>query len=220
MFKLQSLTKEDMATCDGLFDSLDLDSGGDLDLQELQQGLENIIAEAGKSAAEQEVRKNKLDEFEARAALCERAALALETVEATKAELATLVEKQDIESRAGRALLKHSKTGSVDKLGMEAAPAEQAESQSGKLVELRSVVTGLRTCGLDDDEEELLQMLSRACNIEDGSSAVDNQVLGAAVQGWMDARAASDLTIKDLRVRLDEELSAARVRLRAAKVGK
>ena len=163
---------------------------------------------------------NKLDEFEARAALCERAALALETVEATKAELATLVEKQDIESRAGRALLKHSKTGSVNKLWMEAAPAEQAESQSGKLVELRSVVTGLRTCGLDDDEEELLQMLSRACNIEDGSSAVDNQVLGAAVQGWMDARAASDLTIKDLRVRLDEELSAAKVRLRAAKVGK
>ena len=78
----------------------------------------------------------------------------------------------------------------------------------------------MRTCGLDDDEDELLQMLSRACNIKDDSNAVDSQVLSAAVQGWMDARAASDVAIKDLRIRLDEELGAARVRLRAAKVGK
>ena len=67
MFRMRSLSKEDAAMVDALFDSLDLDGGGDLDLDEVAQGLDELLELAATAASEEAVTREIAESMTARA---------------------------------------------------------------------------------------------------------------------------------------------------------
>lgn len=107
------------AGVDALFDNLDLDGGGDLDLEELSAGLEILLETAAKAAGQQEALQEMLDSYNERAALYDQAAIATEAAEAVEVEIRALVDNPSIQLRAGKQLIKYAKDSQLS----EYAPA-------------------------------------------------------------------------------------------------
>ena len=109
MFRMRSLSKEDAAMVDALFDSLDLDGGGDLDLDEVAQGLDELLELAATAASEEAVTREIAESMTARAKMYEAAAAAAEAAEALAVEMKQLIDNPSIELRAGKQLIKYTK---------------------------------------------------------------------------------------------------------------
>ena len=107
------------AGVDALFDNLDLDGGGDLDLEELSAGLEILLETAAKATGQQEALQEMLDSYNERAALYDQAAIATEAAEAVEVEIRALVDNPSIQLRAGKQLIKYTKDSQLS----EYAPA-------------------------------------------------------------------------------------------------
>ena len=106
------------AGVDALFDNLDLDGGGDLDLEELSAGLEILLETAAKAAGQQEALQEMLDSYNERAALYDQAAVATEAAEAVEVEIRALVDNPSIQLRAGKQLIKYAKDSQLSEYAL------------------------------------------------------------------------------------------------------
>lgn len=220
MFKFKSLTKEEMAACDGLFGQFDLDDGGDLDLNELEAGLVKVREEAALVEQQKEQVKLKIEDAESRATLWDRAAAAVEAVEATKAKFAEVSEKQTIDLRVGKQLNRHSKTAPIKTLWAGSSETlDITDEQDNVVVEFKAVLEGLHTCGVEDEDEELSQLIIRSCNLDAGSTSVELGVMNAAAEAIVDLHNKRETELKDLRIQMDAEYHKAEGMVRAARAG-
>ena len=139
--------------------------------------------------------------------LCERAAAATEIYEATEAEISALTASPSLELRVGRHFLKYTKDKDVADL------LHGWDSNNDGVVDISEAVAGMRACGVKGPDDELKKLAKRWDANQNGTLEFDE--LKEAIDRLMEARIASDESIKELRARLSEEGNLAALRQRA-----
>ena len=208
MFKYKGLSEEDIRACDALFDALDLDGGGDIDLAELELGLANVQKLAEEQMRREASIQSQVSDTQANIMLCERAAVATEAAEATEAELKAITESPSTELKVGKQFTKYTKDRELAELLVE------WDTNNDGIVDMKETVAGMRSCGVDGTDEELDE-LARKWD-DDGSGTLDIDELKVAIEQAMEARKASETLYTELKRRLGEENNLASLRQRAA----
>ena len=208
MFKHRGLSKEDHAVVEALFDSLDLDGGGDLDPEELETGLHVLLEKAAAARGQQEALQEKLDSYNESAALYDQAAAATEAAEAIEGEIRELVDNPTIQLRAGKQLIKYTKESQLSDL------LSSWDTSGDGEVDINEVVAGFKACGIDGTDEELLS-LAQGMDA-DGSGTLEMEELKVAVEELMSSRKASEQIYQEAKARLATALTLAEAEQLAA----
>ena len=102
--KLVPKFKGDMKEVDGLFDSLDADHGGTLDLSELKEAFRKFAEAAKRIKSDAEAMKAESERLRVRGELAKEAMEATKVVEETAEELRSLGSNRSLDDRLGRFL--------------------------------------------------------------------------------------------------------------------
>lgn len=209
VWKLKGLSKAEKETCDALFDSLDLDSGGDLDLRELAAGLDNLKALWAKQADQQARVRTELSNMEENVALCERALSATQVFEATQAELTAIVDSPSLETKVGRQFIKLTKDKDIESLlnGWDADGDGQCT--------LKEAVAGLRAWGVQGGSDAELLTLVTGWD-SNGNGILEFAELKVVMELTMDARKKTEQQVRDLKAKVNKDGMQAAARQRAA----
>ena len=180
------------------------------DLTELEVGLATFEAQAAKAKEEQALLAGEIDKMVAHAVLCDRAAEAASTAEATQAAIEfEPTEATSVELRAGRQFIKFSKDESkISKLW------QKWDVDGNGTIDISEVVEGFKSVGIRGTDEELRSLANTLD--EDRSGTLELSELKAGIELMMERRRASEQKMKELRTKLNEQRTACTQTQRAA----
>ena len=173
-------------------------------------GLATFEAQAAKAKEEQALLAGEIDKMVAHAVLCDRAAEAASTAEATQAAIEfEPTEATSVELRAGRQFIKFSKDESkISKLW------QKWDVDGNGTIDISEVVEGFKSVGIRGTDEELRSLANTLD--EDRSGTLELSELKAGIELMMERRRASEQKMKELRTKLNEQRTACTQTQRAA----